>query len=592
MCQRAALGQRAGGRAGGVGAIETSGRGGDPAIAVEFDRRLRHVDASPAALALVGLPAEAVIGRTAGEAGFPAEVAEPLEREMRAVLRSGEERQVELQVPTVEGPRWLHHRLVPARGPRGALRGVRVEATDITARKHAELRLAGENAAFRALVEDSPDLIARFDCELRHDYANRALGRAVGRPPAEFVGRTVHEVGLPRDIATRWEEALRSVFASGDGMMLDFRFPAPDGTRWFSARLVPERDADGRVGCVILACTDVTDRVNREAEQAALRRVATAVAREDDLAAIARVVAQETALLLAATGSAVYRLEGDLLVTCIAAHPPGEDGSVVPWTLELGGDTVTALVARSGLPARVDDYRAPGRRDPSVRRALESGLRSGIAAPLWTAGRLWGILVAGSDQPGAFGPADERRLDAFAELAAIAVGNAETRADLARLADTDPLTGLANRRAFTARLHGEFERARRHGHQLALAILDIDDFKGINDTHGHQTGDLVLAEVGRRLDATSRAGELVARIGGEEFAWILPETDAAGSVAAVERARREIAAIEVDRVRGITCSVGVCDIAVATSVDDLLRCADRALYRAKNAGRDRVEAAV
>ncbi len=204
---------------------------------------------------------------------------------------------------------------------------------------------------------------------------------------------------------------------------------------------------------------------------------------------------------------------------------------------------------------------------------------------------MWGALTAGSTEPRAFGPAEERRLAAFAELAAIAVANAEARAELARLAETDPLTGLANRRAFTKRLNGEVERARRHGHLLTLVILDLDDFKGINDTHGHQVGDHVLAEVGRRLCATSRAGELVARIGGEEFAWILPQVDAAGAMAPVERARADIAGIRVAGVAGITCSAGVCDLTAARDVDELQRRADRALYSAKRAGRDRVEAA-
>jgi diguanylate cyclase (GGDEF)-like protein len=192
-------------------------------------------------------------------------------------------------------------------------------------------------------------------------------------------------------------------------------------------------------------------------------------------------------------------------------------------------------------------------------------------------------------RPAAFGTADERRLAAFAELAAIAVANAETRAELDRLADTDPLTGLANRRAFTARLHGEVERARRHGHSLSLAILDLDDFKRINDTLGHGAGDELLSEVGRRLTATSRAGELVARMGGEEFAWILPAVDAPGALIAVRRACAEIAAIGIGG--GVTCSAGLCDLLVASDEEDLMRRADRALYRAKRAGRDRVEVA-
>lgn len=557
-------------------------------IVMELDEDLRHVSASEAALEMVGLPAERLVGRTSSEAGLPPEVVEPLERELRAAVASRRERRLELKMPTAEGVRWLALRLVP--DPGGAAGPITVLAEDITERKHAELRLSGGNAAFRALVEESLDPIARVGADLRFSFVNLAFELATGRQAAELLGRTIAEAGLAGDLAERWEAGVRSVVADGERLALDFRFPTPDGPRWYSARLLPEPGEDGRVAHVILACTDITDRVDREAEHAALRRVATAVAREGDLAEIGRVVAQESALLLSASGSAVYRFEQGGTATCIAAHPPAAEGAAVATTVRVSGSTATGRTAATGLPARVDDYlTAPS--DESVQEVLEAGLRSGIAVPLTAGGRLWGALTAGSGEPHAFGAADERRLAAFGELAAIAVANAEARAELAHLADTDPLTGLANRRAFTARLEGEVERARRHGHLLTLAIMDLDDFKSINDTHGHQTGDRVLAEVGRHLQATSRAGEMVARIGGEEFAWILPEVDATGSLVPVERARREIAGVVVDGVSGITCSVGVCDLEGARDVEDLLRQADRALYRAKRAGRDRVEAA-
>ena len=114
----------------------------------------------------------------------------------------------------------------------------------------------------------------------------------------------------------------------------------------------------------------------------------------------------------------------------------------------------------------------------------------------------------------------------------------------------------------------------------------------VNDTLGHQTGDAVLAEVGRRLTATCRAGELVARMGGEEFAWILPLSDAAASVVAVERARAEIARIDVEGASGITCSAGICDLSVAARRRRAAAAAPTGRSTsAKGAGRDRVEIA-
>jgi len=566
-----------------------AGTPGSGAIVMELDGELRHLRASEAALAMVGLPAEALVGRTPTETGLPPQVVEPLERELRAAVETGDERQLEIEMPTPDGLRWLHLRLVPAPDAADGAPRVTVLATDITARKHAELRLSGGNAAFRALVEDSPDPIALIDADMRVTYVNEALERASGRPAGLMLGRPIRDAGMEDDLIERWERAVRGVFATGERMSIDFRFTTPEGPRWFSARLLPESGVLRDTGHVIVVCTDVTDRVNREAEQAALRRVATVVAREADLEEIGRVVAQEASLLLNATGSAVYRFESEDEATCIASHPPALEGPGA--VVNLTGASATGRTARTGHAARVDDYRRGRGADPVVREVVDAGLRSGIAAPLWTRGRLWGALTAGSARAGAFGPAEERRLAAFAELAAIAVANAETREELDRLADTDPLTGLANRRAFTARLHGEVERARRHGHLLSLAILDLDDFKRVNDTLGHQTGDAVLAEVGRRLTTTSRAGELVARMGGEEFAWILPAVDMANAIPAVERACASIAAIEVEGARGITCSAGVCDLALAGDEDEMLRRADRALYRAKSAGRDRVEPA-
>lgn len=561
----------------------------DERIVMELDSELRHVRASDAALAMMGLPAEALVGRTSGEAGLPAEVVAPLERELREVVATGLERQLELQMPTIDGLRWLHLRLIPEAGADGPV--VTLLASDITARKHAELRLSGASAALRALVEDSPDPIVLVDTDLRITFVNQALERVIGREAATLLGLPLGDAGLPDEIAERWEQGVRAVLATGERVAIDFRLHADDGPRWFSARLLPDPGAGPDGGHVIVICTDITDRVIREAEQAALRRVATVVAREADLEEIGRVVAQEAALLLNATGSAVYRFESEESATCIAAHPPAAPDASVPVAVTLTPASATGRTARTGRATRVSDYRLTAATDPSIREVVDAGLVSGIAAPLWTRGELWGALTAGSSEPDAFGSAEERRLAAFAELAAIAVANAETRAELDRLADTDPLTGLANRRAFTQRLAGEVERARRYGHSLALAILDLDDFKRINDTLGHQTGDAVLAEVGRTLMATTRAGELVARMGGEEFAWILPQVDAAGGVAAVERACASIATIEVEGASGITCSAGVCDIATAPDVDELMRQADRALYRAKRGGRDRVEAA-
>ena len=163
---------------------------------------------------------------------------------------------------------------------------------------------------------------------------------------------------------------------------------------------------------------------------------------------------------------------------------------------------------------------------------------------------------------------------------------------LARLTITDPLTGLRNRRYFMQRLEDAIAQLGRTDESLALAIVDLDRFKQVNDRHGHLVGDRVLRAAAQSMRRVARKGEVIARIGGEEFAVILPGTDAEGAYRAAERLRHAVRRCLV-RVPGgkvrVTASVGVVlaragDIATSSQ---LLLGADRALYAAKHAGRDR-----
>ena len=155
----------------------------------------------------------------------------------------------------------------------------------------------------------------------------------------------------------------------------------------------------------------------------------------------------------------------------------------------------------------------------------------------------------------------------------------------------DALTGLLNRRAILSQLGGMISGARRHGHPLSIAMVDLDNFKHINDSHGHATGDEVLIAAVRAMRANLRAEDALGRLGGEEFLALLPHTPADAAHSVAEKLRAEVA-----RARGagesisVTCSVGVATWSGETP-DVLLRRADEALYAAKEAGRDRVIAA-
>jgi len=196
-----------------------------------------------------------------------------------------------------------------------------------------------------------------------------------------------------------------------------------------------------------------------------------------------------------------------------------------------------------------------------------------------------------------FSREEEELLQYLAGQAVVSIENASLHETVERQAVTDELTGLANMRAFHATLDREIERSRRFNAPLSLVMLDLDHFKQINDEHGHQQGDAVLARVAEVLREFSRDIDTPARYGGEELAVILPQTDAGGAEQLAERVREALEQLRVPRVDGRgslrpLASFGVA--ALPESAEDkagLIAAADAALYRAKRAGRNRVERA-
>jgi diguanylate cyclase (GGDEF)-like protein len=189
----------------------------------------------------------------------------------------------------------------------------------------------------------------------------------------------------------------------------------------------------------------------------------------------------------------------------------------------------------------------------------------------------------------AFDPALIEFLHDLAQQVALGVENARLFATLSEMASTDELTGLANRRRFTEGLRLELARARRTGNGLALLLGDVDHLKSINDRHGHPAGDEAIRHVAAAFRRGRRETDLAARLGGEEFALVLPGTDLAGAVRAAERIRRELSSTRLEPAGVVTVSIGIaCCPADGSRDPELVRVADARLYAAKTAGRNRV----
>ena len=190
---------------------------------------------------------------------------------------------------------------------------------------------------------------------------------------------------------------------------------------------------------------------------------------------------------------------------------------------------------------------------------------------------------------------DEQRHVADAERALKAAQQANSRLrsaifSLEKLASTDRLTSAWNRRRFEETIDGETHRSARYGHPLSMLLLDIDHFKRINDTHGHTEGDRVLVEVSTQVRAIMRRSDSLTRWGGEEFIVLMPNTGLERAMAMAERIRETVAAGEVEGIGRLTVSIGVAEYLPSERAPEWLDRTDRAMYRAKNEGRNRVVA--
>jgi diguanylate cyclase (GGDEF)-like protein len=254
------------------------------------------------------------------------------------------------------------------------------------------------------------------------------------------------------------------------------------------------------------------------------------------------------------------------------------------------GEGISWWVVENKKPLAIGDLRKAQDRFDFGQRG-DPGIRAWLGVPLVMYDEVIGVLSVQSHTPGAFGTDHLRLLEAIGAQAAVAIQNAR----LYELATVDGLTGLYVRRYFDSRLREELARAQRFGSAFTVVLMDLDDFKQLNDTYGHPVGDRVLREIAQVIRRNMRGIDIAARYGGEEFAFILPRTGLVDAHVVAERIRADIADHRVvvsDRaVVRITASMGVAGYPESGDGDPttIVSRADVALYRAKSTGKNRVE---
>jgi len=247
-------------------------------------------------------------------------------------------------------------------------------------------------------------------------------------------------------------------------------------------------------------------------------------------------------------------------------------------------------VMSHGTARRIDDL---AHADVVVNEDGTQGIRAWLGVPLFMYGGCEGVVAVQSSRAGAFREDHQRLVESLGLQIAAALQNAH----LYELAMVDGLTGLFMRRYFDARIEEEIERSKRYGTPFSVVMMDVDDFKKLNDEHGHLIGDRVLRTIANVVKAQMRGVDTAARYGGEEIALILPRTEMVAAYNVGERIRSAIAEQRVTtdsdppKVLGVTASFGIASYPEtrASTGEDLVRRADRALYRAKKTGKNRVE---
>lgn len=402
----------------------------------------------------------------------------------------------------------------------------------------------------QAILDNLPALIAYWDRTLHNRLANRAYVDFFGMTPEEILGRHISEV-LGPDLYRMNLPYLERALA-GERQEFDREIPTPTGPRYTQALYLPDID-DGEVRGLFVLVTDISARRRAEVAlanaEARFRTLFEAAPSATLMVSAADTIVSANEAASRLFGYSVADLEG--MKADVLLHPEDREMSH-----QIREDLFTGEL---------------------VRFSEERRYRHADGHDVWAQADV--AVVRGTDP-------DDDAPYLLAQLQETTARKLQEQ-QLDHLAHHDALTGVLNRRGLTKELERQEELATR-GRPGALMICDLDNFKRVNDEHGHAAGDALLVHVARVLKQTVRATDLVGRLGGDEFAIVLPDVDLAGARAVGEKVTRCL----MDDPSGhrwsdvpVAVSVGVAEFAAGRTADEILRDADRAMYDAKTGRR-------
>jgi diguanylate cyclase (GGDEF)-like protein/PAS domain S-box-containing protein len=434
-----------------------------------------------------------------------------------------------------------------------------------------------QSAHFRSLALSSTDLVVVLGSGGAR-YVSRSVSALVGRPESEL-----YADGLMRFVHEEDRPLIERVRTDGEPSEFTFRMRSvADEWRRLEARTTDLRE-DRNLRGVVIHARDATDRVGLEEELTAkvvrdgfANQLSEAMEMADDEHEVFNVV--ERGMVEIEEGTPMELLLSDSSRANLGrvASNPDREPPACPVK-----SPFSCVAVRRGT-AVVFDSSEDLNACPHL-RGRASGPCSAVCVPVSFMGRALGVLHTTGPDAEPLGDGAVAQLSVLAGQSGARIGTVRAFEKTQLQASTDGLTGLVNRRTGERRLR-ELVRA---GHLFAVAIGDLDHFKQLNDTHGHEAGDRALRLFSQTVKRTLREHDMIARWGGEEFVLALPELDRFQAVAILDRVRHNLAVAHPGETPRFTVSFGVSDSTCGMSVETLLSIADRGLYAAKQGGRDR-----
>jgi diguanylate cyclase (GGDEF)-like protein/PAS domain S-box-containing protein len=466
-----------------------------------------------------------------------------------------------------------------------------------------ERSLRESEARFRPLFEQAAVGVAEVDIRTgRFLTVNRRHCEILGMTEEELLASTFHEITYPEDSHLHADKMDQLVAGKIRNYTVEKRYVRKDGAIiWVTITVSPLWKPGEKPERNIAVVEDVTERKRMREEidrrsmlLTVLHETSLELTAELNLSALLQSITQNALNLIGGVSCRCYlhRLGSDMLDLAASAGT-AKIPRRATWKRDEG---VVGQVWATGAPLLINDYRAwPGR----VRSTYSSLAQAVLGVPIRWGEEFLGVLNIVGELPNQYSQADLDVLGMFATQAAIAIRNVRLYNRIEQVAVTDELTDLLNRRGFSQLGEREFERALRFKRPLAALMFDIDHFKVINDTYGHNTGDQVLRALADCFRRHTRGIDVAGRHGGEEFVLLMPETLPLVTVQIAERLRQSIEDLCIPIVPAesdspavnlrITVSIGVAVLwKDAPNLAALVDRADQAQYHAKKSGRNRV----